>query len=125
MSERLQIKLLDEQKNLKIAKDLGIEPKSDVPNNPTDLPTPLPTSQTPPDQRIVRQAEPFTEQNKPIQKQIIDVPQPIEPDVIEVEEKPDVQVEKLDFIQSPSGESTDKNETKGKKSLFNRLFKRD
>ena len=115
----------DEQKNLKIAKDLGIEPKSDVPTNPTDLPTPLPTSQTPPDQRIVRQAEPITVEHKPIQKQIIDVPQPIEPDVIEVEEKPDVQVEKLNFIQSPSGESTDKNETKGKKSLFNRLFKRE
>ena len=109
-----------EQKNQKIAKDLGIEQKSNLPLNPTDRPT----SQTPPNQIIAQQREPVTEENEPIQKQIIEDPQPIEPKVIEAEEKPDLQVEKLNLIQPPSDEGSDINNSKGKNSLFNRLFKR-
>ena len=107
-----------EQKNKEIVEKLGIE-KSELPENPADLPTPLPVSQTT-NNVIVQQVDPIPDTIPPSEQTIITQEVP----AVNEENLPDNQVEKLNFIQIPPNEDEDQNKSKEKGSLFNRLFKR-
>ena len=107
-----------EQKNKEIVEKLGIE-KSELPENPADLPTPLPVSQTT-NNVIVQQVDPIPDTIPPSEQTVIaeDVP------IVTEEILPVNKVEDLNFIQIPSNVEEDQNKSKEKGSLFNRLFKR-
>ncbi len=107
-----------EQKNKEIVEKLGIE-KSELPENPADLPTPLPVSQTT-NNVIVQQVDPIPDTIPPSEQTIITQEVP----AVNEENLPDNQVEKLNFIQIPPNEDEDQNKSKEEGSLFNRLFKR-
>ena len=108
-----------EQRNEEISKELGLINDS-IPQNPSDLPTPLPISQSRSNnlisQNVEEEEEPQIESKKtPF------VPTPtIEKNI----EPSGEQVEELNLIQIPINKVDEQNNSSEKKSLFNRLFKK-
>ncbi|MDA8775458.1 hypothetical protein N9N13_06990 [Opitutales bacterium] len=108
-----------EQKNEEVSKQLGLT-NTPPPQNPSDLPTPLPISQSPSKNLVIQNFEPKDEP-KIESKEIPIVP----PTSIEKSVEPSgEQVEELNLIQIPNGNIEDQNNSSEKKSLFNRLFKK-
>ena len=108
-----------EQRNEEISKELGVVDDS-IPQNPSDLPTPLPISQSPSNNLVIQNIE------KEEEPQIRNKETPLVPiPTIEKSIEPSgEQVEELNLIQIPSNKIEEQNNSSEKKSLFNRLFKK-
>lgn len=108
-----------EQNKKQVIEELGIS-KDSLPKNPSDLPTPLPTSQTN-NNVVVQQLDPVSNTIPPTDQTLV----PLEvPDNINGTLPKNGGVEELNFIQIPSVREEEQNNSQDKGSLFNRLFKR-
>jgi hypothetical protein len=108
-----------EQRNEEISRELGLV-NDNIPQNPPDLPTPLPVSQSPSNNLVIQNVE--NEEEPQIEnKENLLVPIP----EIEKNIKPgSEQIEDLNLIQIPSNKIEEQNNSSEKNSLFNRLFKK-
>jgi hypothetical protein len=106
-----------EQRNESIIEELGVN-TDNITQNPADLPTSLPTSQTPGDRVVLKNIEPTADPELKTNESKLAPNVPPEKSTESVVE----QVEQLNLIQVPDQNTEDQNKSKEKKSLFNRLF---